>query len=207
MRCVSWREESGPSMWVELLYTHQDRPCFSTCIWAQRHWQRYWAKMPARSRPCPAQPQDLPSNASLWASVSSLAWWGCFCHPLCIVPMSLRGWRQNEVNVVTADQWQSPSQRLSTMFCLSRGSTASCSVLFYPQPQTKWEPNLLCSKMATHSSILAWRIPGMGDPGGLPSMGSHRVRHDWGDLAAAVAISYQFPTNGKNSVCTSEMKS
>ena len=33
-------------------------------------------------------------------------------------------------------------------------------------------------EMATHSSFLAWRIPGMGEPGGLPSMGSHRVRHD-----------------------------
>ena len=33
-------------------------------------------------------------------------------------------------------------------------------------------------EMATHSSILAWRIPGMGEPGGLPSMGSHRVGHD-----------------------------
>ena len=33
-------------------------------------------------------------------------------------------------------------------------------------------------EMATHSSILAWRILGMGEPGGLPSMGSHRVRHD-----------------------------
>ena len=32
--------------------------------------------------------------------------------------------------------------------------------------------------MATHSSVLAWRIPGMGEPGGLPSMGSHRVGHD-----------------------------
>ena len=39
--------------------------------------------------------------------------------------------------------------------------------------------------MATHSSILAWRIPGMGEPGGLPSMGSHRVGHDLSDLAAA----------------------
>ena len=39
-------------------------------------------------------------------------------------------------------------------------------------------------EMATHSSVLAWRIPGMGEPGGLPSMGSHRVRHDWSDLAA-----------------------
>ena len=40
-------------------------------------------------------------------------------------------------------------------------------------------------KIATHSSVLAWRIPGMGEPGGLPSMGSHRVGHDWSDLAAA----------------------
>ena len=41
--------------------------------------------------------------------------------------------------------------------------------------------------MATHASVLAWRIPGTGEPGGLPSMGSHRVRHDWSDLAAAAA--------------------
>ena len=40
-------------------------------------------------------------------------------------------------------------------------------------------------EMATHSSVLAWRIPGTGKLGGLPSMGSHRVRHDWSDLAAA----------------------
>ena len=42
-------------------------------------------------------------------------------------------------------------------------------------------------EMATHSSVLAWRLPGMGEPGGLPSMGSHRVGHDWSDLAAAAA--------------------
>ena len=41
--------------------------------------------------------------------------------------------------------------------------------------------------MATHSSVFAWRIPGMGEPGGLPSLGSHRVGHDWSDLAAAAA--------------------
>ena len=39
-------------------------------------------------------------------------------------------------------------------------------------------------EMATHSSVLAWRIPGTGEPRGLPSMGSHRVGHDWSDLAA-----------------------
>ena len=42
-------------------------------------------------------------------------------------------------------------------------------------------------EMATHSSVLAWRIPGMGEPGGLLSMGSHRVGHNWSDLAAAAA--------------------
>ena len=41
--------------------------------------------------------------------------------------------------------------------------------------------------MAPHSSSLAWRIPGMGEPGGLPSMGLHRVGHDWSDLAAAAS--------------------
>ena len=42
-------------------------------------------------------------------------------------------------------------------------------------------------EMATHSSVLGWRIPGTGEPGGLPSMGLHRVGHDWSDLAAAAA--------------------
>ena len=39
-------------------------------------------------------------------------------------------------------------------------------------------------EMAPHPSVLAWRIPGTGEPGGLPSMGSHRVGHDSSDLAA-----------------------
>ena len=53
-------------------------------------------------------------------------------------------------------------------------------------------------EMATHSSILAWKIPGTGEPGGLPSMGSHRVRHDWSDLAAAAAM---FLCNTLKGVC------
>ena len=63
-------------------------------------------------------------------------------------------------------------------------------------------------EMATHSSVLGWRIPGSGEPGGLPSMGSHRVGHDWSDLAAAAAafnekiISYapniNLPKNNRN---------
>ena len=41
---------------------------------------------------------------------------------------------------------------------------------------------------ATHSSVLSWRIPGTAEPGGLPSMGSHRVGHDWRNLAAAAVV-------------------
>ena len=50
--------------------------------------------------------------------------------------------------------------------------------------------------MATHSSVLAWRIPGIGEPGGLPSMGSHRVGHDWSDLAAAAVAAGVCSTPG-----------
>ena len=58
-------------------------------------------------------------------------------------------------------------------------------------------------EMATHSSFPAWRIPGTGEPGGLPSMGSHRVGHDWSDLAAAATLCRGFPggASGKESTC------
>ena len=60
--------------------------------------------------------------------------------------------------------------------------------------------------MATHCSVFAWRIPGMAGPGGPSSMGSHRVGHDWSDLAAAAAaIRWGFPggASGKESACQS----
>ena len=53
--------------------------------------------------------------------------------------------------------------------------------LYYPVVR------VLEKQMANHSSVLAWRIPGTGEPGGRPSMGSHSFRHDWSDLAAAAA--------------------
>ena len=56
--------------------------------------------------------------------------------------------------------------------------------------------HVLEEEMATHSSVLAWRIPGTGEPGGLLFMGSHRVGHDWSDLAAAAAALI-----GKESPC------
>ena len=57
--------------------------------------------------------------------------------------------------------------------------------------------------MAPHSRVLAWRIPGIGEPGGLPSLGSHRVGHDWSDLAAAAATNISFPQKGN--ICASEV--
>ena len=55
--------------------------------------------------------------------------------------------------------------------------------------------------MATQSSVLAWRIPGTAEPGGLPSIGSPRVRHDWSDLAAAAAAAGAVLLSGKESTC------
>ena len=52
--------------------------------------------------------------------------------------------------------------------------------------------HVLKKAVATHSSVLAWRIPGTGEPGGLPSMGPHRVGYDWSDLAAAAAVAKYF---------------
>ena len=61
-----------------------------------------------------------------------------------------------------------------------------------PLSQTLGHLETYCleKEMATHSSVLAWRIPWTREPGGLPSMGSHRVGHDWSGLGAAAAETY-----------------
>ena len=56
-------------------------------------------------------------------------------------------------------------------------------------------------EMATHSSILAWRIPGTEEPSGLLSMGSHRVGHDWSDWAAMLSLSFLGGARGKEPTC------
>ena len=62
--------------------------------------------------------------------------------------------------------------------------------LILPGAKNYTPSSFLEKEMATHSSILTWRIPGTEEPGGLPSMGSHRLKHDWSDLAAAAAYSF-----------------
>ena len=64
-----------------------------------------------------------------------------------------------------------------------RASLVAQTVKCLPAMRDTWVRSLgqkdpLEKEMATHSSILAWRIPGMAEPGGLPSVGSHRVGHD-----------------------------
>ena len=72
-----------------------------------------------------------------------------------------------------------------------RGSLVGCSPRGRRESETTERPHFhfpaLEKEMATYSSVLAWRIPGTGEPGGLSSMGPHRVGHDWSDLAATAA--------------------
>ena len=72
-----------------------------------------------------------------------------------------------------------------------RRSLVGCSPWGHEESDTtEWlhfHFHALEKEMATHSGVLAWRIPGTGEPGGLPSVGLHRVGHDWSDLAAAAA--------------------
>ena len=87
-------------------------------------------------------------------------------HPTPVLsPGKSHGWR----SLVGCSPWVTKSQ--------TRLSDFTFTFHFYA----------LEKEMAPHSSVLAWRIPGTGEPGGLPSMGSHRVGHDWSDLAAAAA--------------------
>ena len=73
--------------------------------------------------------------------------------------------------------------------------TAVCLVKCSSLENRRTGPSLVLtlpplSAELTHSSVLAWRIPGTAEPGGLPSIGSHRVGHDLSDLAAAAAQYY-----------------
>ena len=56
----------------------------------------------------------------------------------------------------------------------------------------------ISKEMATHSSVLDWRIPGTGEPGGRLSMGSHRVGHDWSDLAVTAAAAGNWATESRS---------
>ena len=85
-------------------------------------------------------------------------------------------------------QWQ-PTPVLLPGKSHGRRSLVGCSPWGHEESDTteRLHFHALEKEMATHSSALAWRIPETGEPGGLLSMGSHRVGHDWSNLAAAAA--------------------
>ena len=95
------------------------------------------------------------------------------------------------LNICSRRQWH-PTPVLLPGKSHARRSLVGCSPRGREESDTiEWlsfHVHALEKEMATHSSVLAWRIPRTGESGGLPSMGSHRVGHDWSDLAAAVSF-------------------
>ena len=75
--------------------------------------------------------------------------------------------------------WMEEPGRLQSMRSLSWTQLSDFTFTFHSHALEK--------EMAIHSSVLAWRVPGMGEPGGRPSIGLHRVKHDWSNLAAAAS--------------------
>ena len=145
--------------------------------------------------PWTEEPGRLQSMGSLrvghdWAtSLFTFTHWRRKWKP---TPVFLPGWRSlvgcrlwscAELDTTGATLWQKQQQQLvwtiDWQLLVIEVDERTRSITFHF--------HTLEREMATHSSVLAWRIPGMGEPGGLPSLGSNRVGHDWRDLAAAAA--------------------
>ena len=94
----------------------------------------------------------------------------------CIIWFLRRQWHPTPVLL----PWKSRGRR-SLVGCSPGGCEESDTTERLP-----FHFHALEKEMATHSSVLTWRMPGTGEPGGLPSLGSHRVGHDWSNLAVAV---------------------
>ena len=95
--------------------------------------------------------------------------------------------------------WTEDPGRLQSMGLLKVGHEWATSLSLFT---FTFHFHALEKEMATHSSILAWRIPGSGEPGGLMSMGSHRGGHDWSDLAEVATAAYLYMITGKTIALT-----
>ena len=134
----------------------------------------------------------MPQDMIYLGECSMCAWrkYVLYCCQLNVLCMSVRPL----VNCVLSEKAMATDSVLLPGKSHGRRSLVGCSP--WVTKSRTWLSNFtftfhfhaLEEEMATHSSVLAWRIPGMGEPGGLPSMGSHGVRHNWSDLAAAAIV-------------------
>ena len=102
-----------------------------------------------------------------------------------------------DMKIIQRRQWH-PTPVLLPGKSHGRRSLVGCSPWGHEESDTteRLHFHALEKEMAIHSSVLAWRIPGTAEPGGLTSVGSHRVRHDWSDAAAAAwKLSLEFCGN------------
>ena len=114
----------------------------------------------------------------VWLLVQMCTWWEIFLR------CGLGLWREGTGNPLQYSCLENPMDRgawESAVHGVAESQARLSDFTF------TFHFHALEKEMATHSSALAWRTPGTGEPGGLLSMGSHRVGHDWRDLAAAVA--------------------
>ena len=173
---ISW--EYGLPWWLSGKEpTCQCRRCRFPPWVGKTPWRRKWQPTPI----------FLPGEVRVWRSLEGCSPWG---HQ-----RVGRDWESinnnNYLGVLRWWQWQ-PTPVLSPGKSMDGGAwwaavhgVAKSRTRLSDFPFT-FHFHALEKEMATHCSVLAWRIPGTAEPGGLPSMGSHRVGHDWSDLALAL---------------------
>ena len=130
----------------------------------------------------PTEQNRSQDNCAAW-DLGWFQWHHCLQLSQVLSPSFLRG---SYFWTFQHDTWC-----FSTLLCPQAAGWAFSS--FYCQGAADTFLHLLPTCHSPHASPLAWRIPGMAEPGGLPSMGSHRVGHKWSDLAAAEAAILYLP--------------
>ena len=133
--------------------------------------------------PCSPRDSQESSPAPHFKSINSLAL--SFLYSPTLTSIRRRQWHPTPVLLPGKSHGQRSLVGCSPWGCKESDMVSDFTFTFHF--------HVLEKEMATHSSVLAWRIPGTGQPSGLPSMGSHRVGHDWSDLAAAAAAAYIYP--------------
>ena len=152
-----WRRSALGFLWKERCLSWNSSTLATSCE-ELTHWKRPWCweGLVARGEGVARVWDGWMASLTqwTWVWVNSGSWWWTGRPECC------SSWGRKQPDTTERLIWSDPSDFTFTFH-------------FYA----------LEKEMATHSSVLAWRIPGTGEPGGLPSMGSHRVWHNWRDLA------------------------